>query len=196
MSWYYNYYLGYRGKDGLYYPAGPYDKKGNMICILSKSRSFASDLHEDFYALPDDKMSPELREEFSFKDCDSITYENVKYLKFSDLPKESFIKTGYFLCEDVVRYERDPYDFDGFYDFLSPTVYAAKLKNEGVLGPPPKEVDDEGFDVTPHSCRDYMYYAYPDYQSREYEAHMIRLALDMVLDYEKSGDYVVLMTEG
>ena len=196
MSWYYNYYLGYKGKDGLYYPAGPYDKDGNLICVLLRSQSFASDLHNDFIMLPSDMMSPELREEFSFKDCDSIIYDTVKYLKFSDLPKGSFIKTGYFLCDDVVQYEKDPYDFDGFYDALSSTVYAEKLKNEAILGPPPKMTDEEGFDITDHSCRDYMYYAYPDYQSREYEAHMIRLALDMVSDFSKSGDYVVLMTEG
>lgn len=58
MSYYYTYYLGRRetatGKVGL---AGPYDKDGRAVSIMSKSRSFASDLHEDMLPLAEEDMA-------------------------------------------------------------------------------------------------------------------------------------------
>ena len=47
MSYYYNYYLGYV-KDGRVFSLGPFDYSGKLKALLSRSRSFASDLHDRF----------------------------------------------------------------------------------------------------------------------------------------------------
>lgn len=61
MSYYYNYYLGYK-KDGILYPMGPFSRKGKLECLLWKSRSYASDLHEDFLLADEKEVSDELYE--------------------------------------------------------------------------------------------------------------------------------------
>ena len=38
MSYYYNYYIGYK-KDNKIYPLGPYDCNGNLKPVISKSSS-------------------------------------------------------------------------------------------------------------------------------------------------------------
>lgn len=68
MSYYYNYYLGYK-KDGKFYPMAPYDRKGKLESILWKSRSFASDLHEDFRIIKNEDISDELYKAMLTDDC-------------------------------------------------------------------------------------------------------------------------------
>lgn len=79
MSYYYNYYLGYK-KDGVLYPMGPFDRKGKLACVLWKSRSFASDLHEDFRIADDKQTSIELRESLLSDDTlESCRKANIPY---------------------------------------------------------------------------------------------------------------------
>ena len=73
MSYYYSYYAGYK-YDGKIYPLGPFNCFGKLRAIVEKSRSFASDLHNDFYDVPDDAASDELRERFEYEDWKKKVY--------------------------------------------------------------------------------------------------------------------------
>ena len=207
MSYYYNYCIGYM-HDGKIYPLGPYDCNGKLCDVISKSRSFASDLHEDFMIVSEEQISDELRKEFEYEDWNGNKVVNVKYLPLSDLPVGSYIKSGYFLISDVQQYEKygkDPYD-ELFYDCLTPTVYAAKLLNDLAANKNVKNteepVSDEDEEDTerPHPATDYMFFAYPDYGSKEYECEVIRTAADYLGDFNsslpKGYKLVVLETEG
>lgn len=199
MSYYYNYYIGYKGEDEKLYPLGPFDSFGDLRCAFFKSRSYASDIHEDFWLIKESQISDELRKHFEITNWKNEKEVPVKWLDINDLPTGSFIKTGYFLIEDVKRYEADYDTWDIFYEHLSPEVYAAKLSNELALGKPENKLDCEGNEIEEHSASEYMYYAYPDYNSREYEAHVIRLFADSLESYRRFKDgtqIVVLETEG
>lgn len=204
MSYYYNYYVGYR-KDGKFYPLGPYDRFGKIKSVMSLSRSFASDLHEEFWPITEAQISDELRKEFEYEDLNGNRLVHVKYLNVENLPDNNFIKTGYFLIEDVQRYEKAKaynatWDFDGFYDHIDPITYVAMLQNERMLGRPQPQKDEFGEEYTPHSVADYMFYAYPDFYSKEYEASILRKAVSSLESYsvkELEGvTYVILETEG
>ena len=199
MSYYYNYFIGYI-LEGKIYPLGPYTANGKRRDVVSRSRSFASDLHEDFYVIRDEMISDELRKDYEYE-----TYEGekemprLKYLRVSELPKESYIKKGYFLIRDVVLYEEGDGDSDElFYDRISPSVYAGMMKNEITFGKPADEYDAEGEKIERHSAGDYMYYAYPNYFSKEYEAEMLRVTAGMLDEYDlpKGSELVVIEDEG
>ena len=191
MSYYYNYYAGYM-LNGKIYPWGPYDAHGNLHAIISRSKSFASDLHHDFHRIRESEISSELRKEFE----DDWKKVDIKYLSLNALPKNSFIKTGYFLINEVQAHESDY--FDGFSNVLSPEIYAAKLQNELMLGKNQPKEDDKGYEYAEYNASDYMYYAYPDYGSKEYESHIIQAAIDMLPTYDlpPGAESVVLETEG
>lgn len=198
MSYYYNYCIGYK-KDGKLYPWGPYNANGKLEPMISHSRSFASNLHEEFHAVTEKEISDELRKEFEYEDWNGVKHLDVKYLSEKDLPTGSYIKTGYFLIKDVEAYENDEYDnFEGFYDVISPAIYAIKLQYEMRFGKNQPKVDDEGYEYTEPNASDYMYYAYPDYRTKEYESFILRQLIEALRDYRFDNDveYVVLETEG
>lgn len=193
MSWYYNYYLGYE-KDDKVYPLGPYDVDGKIHPIFSVSRSFASDLHEDFYFVGKEKFSDKAIEALGYEG----TLEELWMLPINELGSDDFIKRGYFLTRDVQEYLKDGDSYDRFYESLSPEVFAAKVANESKMGPPQPKKDIEGNEIEVYSANEYMYFAYPDYNSREYEVFKIRNALDMFryAHATKDGKVVILMTQG
>lgn len=201
MSYFYSYYIGYK-KDGKIYPWGPYDASGKLHCVYYRSRSFTSDFHLDFHPVNDEEISDELRKEFEYEDWNGNKVVNVKYLPTSELPDDNYIKDGYYLINDVQAYQnnREEYDnFDGFYDRITPDVYAAKVHNELTFGKNQPKKDAEGEEYTEPNASDYMYHAFPDYYSREYESFMLRLMLSSLDEYEFAKDidgYVILMTEG
>lgn len=198
MGYYYNYFAGYK-LDGKFYPLGPYDNKGKIHPIISRSASFASKLYRDFYVINDVEISDELRKEFEYSNWKEEKVCEVKYLPLLELPGGSFIQTGYFLINDVKQYELDQdYDFDGFYDRLTPEVYAAKLQHEITFGKNQPQKDEEDEEYTEPNASDYMYYAYPDYHSEEYEADIIRQVIHMLDEYglPEKAELVVLETEG
>ncbi len=191
MSYYYNYYIGYK-KDNKIYPFGPYDANGKFYSIISKSRSFASNLYEDFYRVKEEQISDELRKIFSYKNYKNEEVVEVKYLPVKDLPKGSFIKTGYFLIDEVERYEKTE-ETDEFSTPLTPQIYAAKLQNEVMLGK--KKSNDE--ECVEYNASDYMYYAYPDYNSKEYEAFILRnVAGNFDFSIPEGAELVILEDEG
>lgn len=191
MSYYYNYYIGYK-KDNKIYPFAPYDVNGKLYSFISDSRSFASDLYEDFYRVEEEQISDELRKFFSYKNYKNEEVVEVKYLPVKDLPKGSFIKTGYFLIDEVARYERTE-ETDEFSTPLTPQIYAAKLLNEVMLGKKKNEDKDE----EEHNASEYMYYAYPDYNSKEYDAFLLRsVAGNFDFGIPDGAELVILEDEG
>ena len=198
MSYYYSYYIGYK-KDGKIYPWGPYNAKGKLEPVISRSRSFASSLYENFHLVREKQVSEELRKEFEYEDDWTETKQiDVKYLLEKELPTGSYIKTGYFLIKDVEAYKNNKYNFEGFFDVISPEIYAAKLQHEMVFGKNQPKVDiEEGYEYTEPNASDYMYYAYPDYNTEEYESFILRQAIDALRDYSMENvEYVVLEIEG
>lgn len=202
MSWYYNYTLGFR-KDGKIYPFGPFNHKGEIVDIVSKSRSFASDLHESFHPVPEEEVSEELKEKFSYTDYDNEKrMSSLYYCDLKDLPEGDGtpIRKGYFLISDVEEYENDPYMEDElFYDCLTPTVYAAKAANETRFGIPKPQKDAEGNEFEVHSASDYMYYAYERRNCLEEEVKKIRFTAQFLKDslpFSEDPEIVVLMTQG
>lgn len=213
MSWYVDYYLGYKTKDGKIYPLGHFDCFGNLHSVLTKSRSYASDLWERFERVTLEETTDELRAHFPSGDIYSWeeTPEEEKgaiplwcfWLPLEDLPVGSYLKQGYYLQEDINRYERSLVDdrvyFDGFYHMLTPAEYARKMESELKFGVPKPKKDDFGEEFEVYSCGEYSFYIYPDTDSMEYEAAMIRQAAsvyEFLTDLPEGSEIVVLQTNG
>lgn len=200
MSVYYDYYLAYM-KKGKLYPLGPFDRKQKWQSVIGKSQSFVSELHNEFYDCPKKLLGPEIKEKFTYTDWNNKeTLGTLKYLKLSELPEGSIIKRGYFLIDDVQRYEKDEYDLDDiFYEYLSPTAYAAKAANESRFGKPDVKYDCEGNPFPNYSAGDYMYYAYIDQNSIEYESATIRQYVNNLIEFDdelKEKDIYILLSIG
>lgn len=194
MSYYYNYYIGYIS-DNKIYPFGPYNGLGNLVPVISRSSSFASDLKSYFNTISNDMVSDNLKKEFETY----LEYSTLKYLYLSELPDNSYIKSGYFLISDVEQYERYNDDFDLFYDYKTPEVYCQMMQNQLIFGMPEKETDDEGNEFIPKCAYDYMYYCYPNYHSKEYESFLIREVAEMLNEYTglpENSKFVVILAEG
>lgn len=187
MSVYYDYYLAYSKKSKLF-PLGPFDKNQKLKAVISKSQSFVSPLHERFDACPASKLGPELKEFFTYKGWDGkSTVGNLKYLRLSDLPKGSILRKGYFLIDDIERYEKEETNYvdDLFYEWLTPTAYAAKAANEARFGKPEAKYDCEGNPFPNYSAGDYAYYAYVDHQTEEFEAYQLREMASLFTEYDE-----------
>ena len=204
MSYYYNYYIGYKTKENKIYPLGPYDAFGKMHSVFYRSRSFASDLHEDFRRVQDEQITEELAKEFAYEDWNGEKkVQQLKYLPSSELPSGNFIKRGYLLSDDINEYEKTGDSWDLFYDFMTPAVYLMRLQNELVFGSPVKKEkkDDEDWEDAgdeKRPCSDYSYFAYVDLGSKEYEVHMLQLALQ-AYEFAKipeGAEMVILEDEG
>lgn len=203
MSWYYTYYIGYMDKNKKLYPLGLYDCFGGLHPVIEKSRSFASDLHHRFNQITDDNVTDELKKEFSYKDYDGESQFDTNGLSFcpvSELPKGDYIKKGYFLINEVQEFlESDAPNV--FSERLTPEVYAGKMMSEAKFGAPETIVDKYGDEYKPHSASEYMYFAYPDYDSEEYEADLLKEVMDMVApSYEKvipkDCEPVIILSQG
>lgn len=204
MSYCYTYYIGYLADDGKVYPLGPYNYFGDLCPILSRSGSFASDLYESFKRIEKSAASDKLKAEFpyEFETENDSKYTSIKMFEVDKLPTDSFVKSGYFLIEDVKRYENgDWFANDGLFDeSITPAVYANMLKNELILGAKLEVIDlfnedEEEEPIPQYTAGDYMYYAFPDFYSREYEAHLLRSAAE---SFEMKGTekLVILLVEG
>ena len=201
MSYYYTYYIARQDpKSGMIYPLGPYNKKGKLLPAYEVSRSFASNLHNDFYYIKENLISGELRKEFEYDGL--TTHEKVfdaKMLMYSELPSSNYLKLNYYLVSDVKEYieSDDRYTGELFYDHMSPAIYAEKMRNEMIFGKPEPEQDCEGYEIPIYSCADYMLFAYPDYESREWEVAKIKEIANMVQGYNiEDKDLVIILQEG
>ena len=136
MSYYYTYYIGYRTK-GKIYPLGPYDCFGTLRPVLNRSRSFASDLYEEFSPVKEPEISEELRKEFESEDWNGNKVVPVKYLNIKDLPTGEYIKKGYVLISEVIENEASEDNFT--------------------------ETDEFGNTYHEPNASEYMFYMWPDY---------------------------------
>lgn len=199
MSYYYNYTIGIMDKSGKIKPYGPYDVNGKLKYVIERSRSFASDLYKDFLYIQENQITEELRKEFSYIDWNGEEKIEIKYLPIDKLPKGTYLIKGYFLIEDIQRYEEDQIDTDDLIcNMITPTIYAEKLKKEYMFGKNDPIEDEEGYKYTEPNASDYMYYVVEDYYSKEYEASVIRDIANILSDYDLPVDceLVVLETEG
>ena len=201
MSWYTTTYVGIQDKDGKIYPFGPYDAWGNLHYIYSHSRSFTSDINEEFYPIKEEMISDELRKEFEWLNDpeDDCLKQYFEYLPYDEIPKGNYIKSGYCLIEQIKNYLDDAGYFEGFYSVLTPTEYAMRLENELKFGPPKPKKDSYGEEYTEPSMSEYSYFTWPDYNCREWEAYLMRRAIGLLEDYKLKDEgykYVIIKTEG
>lgn len=191
MSYYYDYYIGYE-KDGKIYPLGPYNSFGTFKPVLSRSRSFASDLHEMFYRIRPEKKSKQLQEALGYLSSDEEMA--IKFLPVNELPSESYIKSGYFLIKEVEDYLRTENSASFSYS-MDPRIYAARQQNELLFSGTNDKIENEDYNT--YRLSDFMYFTFPDYSSKEYESFVLRSFLDSLLTDEIEVDrYVILETEG
>lgn len=178
MSWYYTYFLGIRDKN---------THKIDLLGIYDNniSRSFASDLHRNFYQINVNELTDKTIKKLEITSDDNC----LSYLPYNELPSGDFIKRGYFLEEEIEEYE-ETHDSDSFYNNpLSPTIYAKKMEKEVKFGK----------DENEYSYKDYSFYAYPDYCSKEYESFIIKEVKSMLIEnYEIPDDkeIIVLLWQG
>ena len=197
MSYYYNYYIGYQ-KDGKLYPVGPFDQEGKLHSAITKSRSFASDLHTLFTKVSEDAISFELRAAFSYETYDHKTeMAEVKYLAEKDLPSEKLFLEGYCLIEQIERFEKE-HDTDLKYDMLSAQQFLRKMENELKFGKPEKKNDGKE-DPEIHTCDEYAYYRFIDQESIGFEVFLLRQfisAYEYTSAIPEGAEIVILETEG
>lgn len=209
MSWYVDYYLGYKTKDGKIYPLAPFDCFGNLRPILTKSRSFSSDLWERFERVTLEETTEELAKHFPNDDWCHLDDDSEEHppwcfwMSVDELPTGSYLKKGYFLQEDISQYERSLVDdnvyFDGFYHMLTSAEYARKMESELKFGIAPPKKDIDGNELENYSCGDYSFYIYPDYECIEYEASKLRsfaCEYEYSMDRPKDSKLVILQTNG
>ena len=201
MSYYYNYYLGYIDKNNnKIYPYGPYTstKKDNLSCVMNYSRSFDDNFSDFFDEIPRDMYSSELMTDRNFKEAFEENYcPNPKYCRIANLPASDFIKSGYFLIEDVTNYMTNK-DSEVFLERVDPIAYNGMVASELKFGKPERKMDDFGEEYTPYSASDYMFFAYPDYNCVEYRAFLLKQFLNSMEEFEDTTnkEFVVLETEG
>jgi hypothetical protein len=166
MSQYFLYYLGYKKGDKIY-PYGPYTAEGKLKPISSRSRSFASHLYEDFWRIQEENISDELRKDFEYENGYTGKMEiskEMRWLPIKDISVSSdFMKSGYFLLDEIMHYEANKEDLAPqwvFTESLTPTAYAALAT------------------ANPTEAKQYAYYAYTDLWSEEYDAFIIRNMAD------------------
>ena len=136
------------------------------------------------------------------------THENGLYWTYADDLFEmcnhgDYIKSGYFLLDDIRIYKQNgnsTRDVDIFYDKLDSDEYAMRLQNELIFGPPLHKKDECNNDITDHSIRDYGYFAYADYYSKEYIFSKINAIIEVLVgDFytiPEDAKLVVIMTRG
>ena len=205
MSWDTNFYITYQTKDGIIHPYGPFDYSGDYKCVHWTSRSFTTDLKEYFEPVTREQLSQELIDAIYNVDIDKNgTYYESPYwgiCPLDALPKGDYIKSGYFLIEDIQKYQEDNDAYDLFYDYLDSITYARKLENELKFGKPTEKENEWGEKYIPNSCADYSFFCYPDYSCKEYEVYMIKtIVYAMYSEYldniPKDAKIVIFKTEG
>jgi hypothetical protein len=167
MSTYYSYYIGYQTADVKLHAYGPYDCKGNLCPILEKSRSFISDLPDDFWNASIEMLDEELTKKFVYKGYNDRLETSLRFLPINELPTTDFIKKGYFLKDEVIEHIAHP--DEEFYPTESYSVeeYAAKAASiiSNFNGINKDEVED---------LQRFYFYCYPDYNSCEFESFILR----------------------
>ncbi len=208
MSYYYTYYLGKRetatGRVSL---AGPYDEKGHVVSLMSKSRSFASDLHEDMLPLAEEEMAEDVREQFTYEDWKgNKVLDTVKSMPFAALSGKTPFKCAYVPAFDVID-QNDTDDDDEIYysDKLNDAQYAT-LCAASVRGSAAGKRTIERYDLEMGEYKgmelgpeDYVRHMWVDTTSREYEEWLLSTIVWSVGDLcwpPKGFENILLEVEG
>ena len=64
------------------------------------------------------------------------------------------------------------------------------------FGAPKPEKDKFGEEYTPHSMREYSFYRWVDYDSPEYEAHVIRESFEIMRHDNKDEEIFIILVQG
>lgn len=200
MSWYINYTLGYLSKKtGKIEPFGPYNSLGKLCDVISTSRLNTTDLKEYFNKPDNEELSDKLLEALDIT-RDKVDDNYLEVCPLDELPTDSYIKDGYYLIADVAKYKKDRNSIDNYdleYSRLSSEEYTARTQAELTFGFKP-ELDEEGYQIN-HSMGEYMFFAYPNYNSKEYEADKLRTVAAVLDTYGYNDDLekiIVIKTEG
>ena len=168
MSTYYSFYIGYRTKDKKFHAFGPFDKDNKLRPILVKSRSFISDLYQEFYPVRIEDMDEFVEIMFThssiYGNTDGLVTD-LKWLPVSDLPGTDFMKTGYFLTEEIMDYilTKEPC-FSEHYEMIEYSILLeAAVKNNNT-----EEIE---------RLKKYSFFSYPDYDSAEFESYILNHAI-------------------
>lgn len=171
MSTYYDFYLGYKAKgDDKLHAFGPYDKFGNLTSFLCKSRSFISDIHEEFRKCSIEQLDDELKDKFTYTYSDpgknEKVYCNLYYLDYDELPSNcDYMKSGFYPVDEVTEYIQDKESLDFYYtEYYSPTEYGMKLATAV------NSNDEEQIKW----LKSFVFFTYPDYNSIEYDTYYIK----------------------
>ena len=191
MSWYYDYYLAEKNPEtGLYEPLGPFDKDGKWLCAVSRSRSFASDMHERFDALHEEQCDENLLHHLRTSWGGDIDWHYVTIAPLSELPKGDILKRVYVRVSDIEHIEHDGY-FDYWPDEISVDEYVARKQAQLEFNCEPLK-DCEGNELTP--IWEYTYYPYISTEGEEYEAYLIRIAAGLFDTWGR--DIYVILQQG
>jgi hypothetical protein len=175
--------------------------------ILWRSGSFIDrDFTNCFWGVRKEDCDEEMQKAFTFTNWEDKEEfdDNLGIMDLSELRAidSEYIKRGYFLVQDVSKYEEDPSSIDNedlFWDKVSPTVYTNMCLKQIKTH---QEKDDAGIEYTVHGYEDYMYYAYPDYDGKEYLVHLLQVILNSYedgiefLDEFKNKTIVLLQNYG
>lgn len=153
------------------------------LTIEARCASFAYDIDEELYECSENEFSEEMRKAFYTRDWNNnkVFDRTLKCITFEEFFKlnDDYIKKGFFLVDDVAEYEKTG-DSEGlFYTCASPLEYA-NLASKQIKRS--TEKDEEGFEHIKYGWEDYMYYAYPEYQCKEYVIHVLKILMSSALD--------------
>ena len=171
MSQKVTYFFGYY--NGLVYPFAPFDANGKIVPVINKNRSSASSLFYKFGEMKQEEMSEQMEALVpKYATAYWEYYDNISEVEVKD-----YMIKGYFLIDEVERYEKDGCVFpdEYFTTKLSPMAYAARLANESVVPRILKE--DEP------AISDYMFYSYVDENSEAYETRTLNKVGDYLYDW-------------
>jgi len=173
MSTYYNFYIGYTEKDNkIIHPYGPFNSFNELYPILTKSRSFISDIYHEFIHSDIDELDDTLKEKFTYKSTLNNKIENtLYYLDINDLPDSDFMKDGYFPIDDIIAYfEEKESEYDEFYysDRISTESYSIQLET-AIKSDNKEEIE---------RLKKYTYFRYLDRNSIEFDSFLIKKSFD------------------
>lgn len=171
---------------GKIHPLGLYNCFFALCPVIQRAENFASKLHTRFNLIREDMYSDDLKNEFGEDSA-------LEYLPIDELPLGTYIKSGYFLIDEVKKFEQEGDEYFEFSEFLLPRFYAAKLQIEMMFGF--KESAEKRGEK---SVADYMFYTYPDYRSEEFEARVIHVAADALIksvEQVEKEDLVVILSK-
>lgn len=214
MSTYYSYYIGYKDEQGdnLIHPLGPFDADGKLHPAGEWSRSWCPGFRNMFYRSAANEYSGEFVDAIktTYDSQDEEVFDNdgftseMDWIYLSELPSGDYIKSGYFLIDDVRNYlavnnnDRVELLDELFFDKVTPVAYNGMCDSELKFGKKEPTKDELGFVIQHNNASDYMYFAYEDTNCDAYKAHVIKVVADVYESYKlpKGAKKVVIQTIG